>query len=134
MTHERAARNCALPDFDVRTWQSTKLYQIHMGEPPDYAGQLAGRSDWSQPYEDFEHEGCGGAWYRTAWVQSLLRYRRRPMEGGGRVSNPLLDRCDDEWLLEVIAEMERWEDAWQADHDEAVLAQIKDRQGGANGR
>lgn len=120
----------------MRTWTGERLYQIHMGAPPDYAGEAAGRSDWAHPHEDIENDGCPGAWYRTAFVQSLLRYRRRPCEGGGRVSNPLLDRCADEWLLDAVAELERWEDAWQAEHLDAVLSHVKKDQqvGGANGR
>lgn len=125
MPETQAAYHCALPGFDVRTWTGRHLYQIHMGAPPDYAGELAGRSDWAHPFEDIANEGCPGAWYRTPFIESLLRYRRRPCDGGGRVANPLLDRCADEWILDAVAELERWEDAWTAEHLDAVFARAR---------
>lgn len=141
LKHERAARCCALPDFDAREWTFEKLYPIHMGAPPDYSRSPGvrgkddrGDNDWTEPLEDIENEGCPGAWYRTAFVESLLRYRRRPCEGGGRVVNPLLDRCTDEWIIEAIAELERWEDAWSAEHIDAVFERAERKKGAQHGQ
>lgn len=132
MSGEQAKYHCALPGFDRRWWTGERLYQIHMGAPPDYTGE-GERPDWDRPNENIADDGCPGAWYRTAFVESLLRYRRRPCEGGGRVSNPLLDRCDDEWIVEAVAELERWEDAWASEHIDAVIARAR-KEGDANGR
>lgn len=132
MPEVQATYHCALPGFDMRRWTGERLYQIHMGAPPRY--DLEGeRPDWAQPYEDIVDDGCPGAWSRAPFVASLLRYRRRPCEGGGRVANTLLDRCDDEWIHDAVAEMERHEDAWQAEHLDAVLARAR-KEGEAHGR
>lgn len=139
---ERAARHCALPGFDTRTWHRApeRLYPIHMGRRPRYDLSL-GEPDpegkvvnWAKPEEDIFDEGCPGAWYRTPFVLSLLRYYRRPCGDGGRVANTLLDRCADEWIHDAIRELEWWEAAWQREHSEALFARMRARNsGGADG-
>lgn len=42
-----------------------------------------------EPPED----GCPGAWYRTAFIDSIDKYSRRRTEGGGRVPNPRFDEA-----------------------------------------
>lgn len=113
----------------MRRWRRDgyHLPVVYMGAPPDYArddGETCA-SEWSQPAEDIMEEGCPAAWARSSFVRSLLRYRRRPAEGGGRSANTLLDRCDDEFIHEAVAELERWEDQWLADYHEAARARMK---------
>lgn len=62
-------------------------------------------------------------------MQSLLKYRRRPCEGGGRVASPLLDRCDDPTVIEAIAAMEAEEDHWFGEHLAAVHTRMRQEVG-----
>lgn len=64
--------------------------------------------------------GCPGAWYRTAWIGSLLRYRRRRDRNGNRIENPLLTRCTDELVIEAVLLLELYEDAAQGEADAAA--------------
>lgn len=110
----QAARNCALPGFDQRKWTGAKVRTRWMGQPSRL--DLDERGAEPRPVENVEDEGCPGAWYRTPFVDSVLRYRRRPTEGGGRVPNPFLDRCQDELAIEATHLMEAHEDAWHGEH------------------
>ena len=80
-----------------------------MGRARDYSRE--GSSDWAAPTERADEAGCPGAWYRTAFVDSLARYYRRRDRNGNRIENPLLSRCDDELVLEAIRTIESYEDA-----------------------
>jgi hypothetical protein len=56
-------------------------------------------------------DGCPGGWYRTGYVDSVDRYRRRRTEHGGRVANPFFDSAS--WQVQEAAlylehEQERW--------------------------
>lgn len=119
---EQTDRNCILPGFDLSTWTGERLVQIRMGAPPEY--EREGKNDhdtrgpWHEPYEDISEEGCPGAWYRTPFVESLLRYYRRRDDQGNRVPNPALDRCEDHLVHEAVLELEHHEDAWRAEWDE----------------
>ena len=110
---ERAARNCALPDFPRHRWTGEHLVQIHMGASPRYdrEGQ---DGDWQRPLEDIASNGCPGSYYRYAFVRSLWPFRRKASDGN-RIANPLLDRCDDRLVLEWIHVLEDFEDAEHAD-------------------
>lgn len=57
------------------------------------------------PFEEPE-DGCPGGWYRSLFVASLLPYMRTRAEGGARNSNPLLDRCDDELVVQLVMYLE----------------------------
>ena len=105
----RASRACGLPGVHPVAPRPTDegLYQLQIGTA--YMGRHRDRSlegkfhfghriIWERPYEDPE-DGCPGAWYRTRWVDSVFPYLRRRTDGGGRVPNPRLDRCED-WLIE----------------------------------
>jgi hypothetical protein len=74
-----------------------------------------------RPTEDIENEGCPAGWVRSPFVQSVQRYTRAPTENGGRVSNPLFDRCDDDLVIEAVLELEMHEGRWMAEH----LVQIR---------
>lgn len=103
-----------------------------MGAPPDYDRE--GKPDdaaigpWSAPKEDLEREGCPGAWYRTLFVESLMRFYRRRDDNGGRVANPALDRCSDPLVHEAILELEHWEDAWRAEYSACHLESMKHKE------
>lgn len=79
------------------------------------------------PPEDPE-DGCPGAWYRTPWVASVLRYRRRPDGNGGRVPSRLYDTCADELVLEAVELLELLEDAWRGEWQSARWARLKDKE------
>ena len=110
----QAGRHCALPGYDRRNWTGERLLRIHMGAPPRYDLEVQA-NDWAAPNEDIENEGCPGAWYRTPFIESLLRYRRTACGDGGRVPNRLLDLCDDELVIEAINILEAHEDAWRGE-------------------
>ena len=91
-----------------------------MGRPRDYSRE--GKGDWAAPAELADEAGCPGAWYRTAFVGSILRYYRRRDRNGNRIENPLLTRCTDELVIEAVRTIEGYEDAASA---EAEVAAIK---------
>lgn len=128
----RAAMSCALPGWDLRRNTGERLVRlrVHMGAPPRYEGE--GRDhDWDRPLEPVEN-GCPGAWYRSPFAESVLRYRRRPDGNGGRIPNRLLELCEDELVIEAVETLEAYEDAWRADYQAAHLAKHK-REGAAHG-
>lgn len=129
---EQAARCCALPGYDRRRWSPGSLAQIHMGAPPRYdlegadPNEHPGAEHWDEPQEPIEEDGCPGSWYRTAWLESVLRYARRPAGGeGGRVPNRLLDLCDDELVVEAVERLEAEEDRWQGEHRRRMVERLQ---------
>lgn len=129
----QAARHCILPGSNLSAWTGDRLAcDAWMGAPPDYDREGKADDDvvgsWSEPREDIEREGCPGAWYRTPFIESLMRFYRRRDDHGGRVANPALDRCGD-WLVhEAILELEHWEDAWRAEYSACHLEAMKQRE------
>lgn len=129
---EQALRRCALPSVNRGTWANDEevvLVPIHLGAPPrfDREGKDADPSephlrDWYKPLEPTD-EGCPGAWYRTAFMVSLLRYYRARDEHGGRVSNPALDQSTDHLVHEAIRELELHEDSAFGDYLDYVRKQ-----------
>jgi hypothetical protein len=116
----RAARACTLHQFapgipvvEAKP-QAAALIQLrigtaYMGRHPDRS--LAGTrvlglpQNWQAPYEDPKN-GCPGAWYRTRFVDSVVRYARRRTDAGARVPNRRLERTDD-WLIhDAVAHLE----------------------------
>lgn len=117
--YEQARRCCALPGFNVGTWTGDRLVRIHMGRGRDYSRE--GKGDWAAPTERIDETGCPGAWYRTAFVDSILRYYRRCDRNGNRIENPLLTRCDDELVLEAVRTLEAYEDNAAAEAEAAAI-------------
>lgn len=72
------------------------------------------------PTEDPEG-GCPAGWRRSAYVQSVAPYFRMRAAGGVRVSNPLLDRCDDPAILAAVLMFEQQQERCIA-HTEEVEA------------
>jgi hypothetical protein len=113
----QAAWCCSLPGFDRRAWAPDDLVQIHLGAPPRYDDGC----DDLEPLEPIEADGCPGGWYRTPFVESVLRYARRPAGDGGRVPNRLLDLCDDELVIEAVERLEAHEDQWRNARENAQI-------------
>jgi hypothetical protein len=79
-----------------------------MGAPRDYSRE--GKGDWAAPCEPIAEAGCPGSWYRTAFVDSVLRYYRRRDDNGGRIDNPMLTQCTDPLVHEAVLLLEGYED------------------------
>ena len=105
-----------LPGFDTSTWpEGQPIKRVWMGRPRDHAN--AGKTpDWAAPCEPIDETGCPGAWYRTPFLRSLDRFYRRRTEGGGRIENPVLSRCDDPLVIEAVMLLEAHEDAAHAEY------------------
>lgn len=75
----------------------------------------------THPTED-PADGCPGGWIRSAFALSVLPFVRIRTEGGGRNPNLLLERADDDLLIQWVqtfeAEQERWE-AWRWEQQSA---------------
>lgn len=113
---KQRARLCVLPGFDCSTWpEGQPVKRVWMGRAPDRATE-GKAGDWAAPAEPIAETGCAGAWYRTAWCRSLDRYYRRRTEGGGRVDNPALSRCDDPLVIEAVQALEAFEDAAHSEY------------------
>jgi hypothetical protein len=69
-----------------------------------------------QPDRPFEAaaDGCPGAWYRTRFVESLLPYLRRPVDGGGRVPRQRFDQAT--WQVQEAVEYFEGEQARASAH------------------
>lgn len=68
--------------------------EVHMGAPDPECRD-------AKPFEDPE-DGCPGAWYRCAWVGSVMAYARPIDKNGAFGSNPRLDREDDRLVLDAV--------------------------------
>lgn len=91
-----------------------------MGRGRDYSRE-GKDNDWDRPYERIDETGCPGAWYRTAFVDSLLRYYRRRDRNGNRIENLLLSRCTDELVIEAVTALEDYEDNAAAEAEAAAI-------------
>lgn len=58
------------------------------------------------PPEDPD-EGCPGGWRLSPYTSSIAPYLRSRADGGARVPNPLLDRCDDDTIIQAVLYYER---------------------------
>lgn len=100
---QQRAFRCALPGFDEATWgEGDRSPRLYLGRLP-----IHGPSDEPDPRHpvDDHADGCPGAWYRSAFVDSLARYERI-LTDHGFTSNVFLDRCDDRLVLEAIQYLE----------------------------
>ena len=95
-------------------WNGERAFETYMGADPDYSRSGESRdvnNDWQQPKEDAFDNGCPGSWYRSPFVQSVLRYYRPRDEHGNRIANPALDKCEDPLVHEAVMVLERYEDS-----------------------
>lgn len=118
----QARRRCILPGFDVSTWTDHPLPRVWMGRARDYSRE--GQGDWAAPHEPIAEQGCPTAWMLTDWYRSLQRYYRRSDGNGGRIANPVLDRCEDPLVHEAIQRLEEYE--------EQVAGEVRRRVKGRN--
>jgi hypothetical protein len=94
-------RRCTLPGYSG-TW----------ADAPRPARQLVwlGRSadHENRDYRPAEpvSDGCPGGWARCRFAESVLRYRRRRVEGGGHDANPLIHANTPPHIIEAIAYFE----------------------------
>jgi len=77
--------------------------------PDDATTELGIELDPAEPFEPSAN-GCPGAWYRAAFVDSVWPLTRRRDGNGGRIQNPRFDSADwqaQEAALYFEAEEER---------------------------
>lgn len=74
--------------------------------PPRTTTQAGLKVNPQMPWEPPD-EGCPGGWYRSRFVASVEGYMRTRAENGARNSNPLLERCDDELVVQLVLYLER---------------------------
>ena len=85
---------------------------------PPNVGKLAGiEVNPAQPFDD-PAEGCPGGWYRSLFVESVLPYLRTRATGGVRNSNPLLDRCEDDLVIQLVLYLEQEQERWETWREE----------------
>lgn len=64
-----------------------------------------------EPFES-NVDGCPGGWYRTPFFDSVARYIR-PEGGPGQYSpNLMLERCDDDLIIEAVHYFEACRQRW----------------------
>lgn len=99
----REVRGCTRSDLPRVTWDvsvGALSRSGYMGRPPcPGVTEEEGRKINPKTPLERPSDGCPGGWYRSRFVLSLDRYFRVRVDGGQRVPNPLLDRCDDEFVL-----------------------------------
>ncbi len=114
---ERSRRGCTRVDLPPVPWD-VEAKAIHragwMGRDPVRESTQCGVTiNPRMPTED-PREGCPGGWYRSNTIASLSPYLRRRDSHGGRVPNPMLDRTDDEVLLQLAMLFEEYSERWEA--------------------
>lgn len=120
----RAARGCTRLDLPPVTWGVDERLVRLVGA---YTGRQelccdAERDGTSQqrqhpPGED-PAEGCPAGWRWNAFTIAFDPYIRMRTTTGGRVSNPLLDRCDDPLIHALVVQYER-------DHERCIAHRHK---------
>lgn len=116
---QREIHACSRADLTRVEWKpQAKRFRFGgwMGRLPILAppgGRLCGEPiNPKQPWED-PADGCPSGWSRSRFVESLYPFLRRRDAQGGRVANPMLDRCDDDTIIQLSMlfehEQERWE-------------------------
>lgn len=114
---EQTKNTCTLPGFDRSLWERTEISDNDwMGAPRNYDREGVD-PNWVTPGEPAE-AGCPGAWYRTEFVGSLMRYYRPGDGNGGRVENLDLRDCTDSLVREAVRALEFYENAAMSKHYE----------------
>jgi hypothetical protein len=123
LDHPRSKRGCTRIDLPPVAWD-VDANAIHrggwMGRHPITAAQADAQAARGTrikvapkyPTEDPD-DGCPAGWYRSLFVASLYPYLRRRDSNGNRVANLMLDRTDDDVIVQLAMlaedEQERWE-------------------------
>ena len=116
---QREIYGCSRGDLDRVEWRiEPKRFQFGgwMGRlpilPPPGGRYHGAPINPKLPWEDPD-DGCPSGWSRSRFVESLYPFLRRRDAQGGRVANPMLDRCDDDTIIQLSMlfehEQERWE-------------------------
>lgn len=71
------------------------------------------RYPWEPP-----EEGCPASWYRSRFTGSLQLFLRTRAENGVRNSNPILDRYDDELVVQLVLYLEHEQERWEGWREE----------------
>ena len=113
----QARRRCTLPGYTGAWGADEKIvpedYRLRIWQGRDPEGHDM------RPHEK-RSEGCPGGWARSRFAQSLLRYRRGRLEGGGHDSNPLVHANTDRFILECLALFEGYEAVAAAEFRKAI--------------
>ena len=121
---DRAARGCTRIDLpQVEPNIAPQLIRIGwLGREPVPGVSEEDGQPVRNPLMPLERisDGCPGGWYRCRFVWSLHPYLRVRCEGGMRVSNPMLDRCDDEFVLQCVQVYEHHQERAAAHRLEAM--------------
>lgn len=77
-------------------------------DPLEFPGYGQHWTDPRKPWESIA-DGCPGGWYRTEFIASVRKYRRRMNDQGGHDPNPLVN-AETHWLvLEALSYLESCE-------------------------
>lgn len=119
LDEKRSAHGCTRIDLPAVEWH-VDAKAIHRGGwmgrapiPASTASTDGIKRNPQQPTEDPTH-GCPGGAYRSIFVASVMPYLRRRTESGDRVQNLILDRCDDDLILQLVAYAEEEQERWEA--------------------
>lgn len=111
----RSKLGCTRHDLEPVEWD-VDIAQVCSSYHGRHPGDVQPQEPWKsfpfpadQPREN-PADGCPGGWYRSPFALSLIRYLRHRDEHGGRVSNHLLDRCDDPLIHDAVLYYEREHD------------------------
>ncbi len=119
----RSVRGCTRVDLAPVEWDvsAAQIRVGYMGRAPQpgLTEEAGLRVNPKKPLESPE-DGCPGGWYRSRFAWSLDPYIRIRAEGGQRVSNPLLEQCDDELILQLVNIYEREQERCHAHRLEAM--------------
>jgi len=85
-----------------------------MGAAPDYERE-GDDPEWERPPERIDESGCPCGYIYSAFVLSLLRYRRQMDNAGNRIDHHRYTRCDDDLVIEALRAMELEEAAADSD-------------------
>lgn len=110
-TDQRAEYRCALPGFSERRWKPGGGERFYMGRLPIYGDPSPeddidfDKGESPERPRDSHEDGCPGAWYRCAFVDSLEKYERIILESGV-IPNLLADRTHDPLVIAALQYLE----------------------------
>lgn len=127
----REKRGCTRVDLPAVTWD-IDANAIHrggwMGRAPisqaDADAQAAKgtriKVSPKYPTED-PTDGCPAGWYRSIFIASLYPYLRRRDAQGGRVANLMLERVEDDVIVQLAMLAEEEQERWEAYRAEQMI-------------
>ena len=101
-------RQCTLPGYSGPWTEPSPSDRVRltvwMGRPANYD------ENNYRPAEDIS-DGCPGGWARSRFAESMLRYRRQRLEGGGHDINVLVHAGTEPQVIEALRYYESQEAA-----------------------